>query len=198
MQVYEIELEMQIEALKEARKIAEEATAIAKRSQENYAELFDFAPMAYFSLGEDGVIEKTNYQGAKLWGIERSKVVGRDFIQCVFREDIPQFNRFVEEVFRSENKCSCEIRLQISGRLIFVALEAVADKTRKACLMAVSDISERKQNESHLLENNAFSTSIFNALTSQIAVLDTQGVIVSVNNAWIRIWQGKCPAGILS
>jgi len=47
-----------------------------------------------------------------------------------------------------------------------------------------TDISVRKQMEEKLRDSNAFKVSILNSLTSHIAVLDAQGVIVAVNNAW--------------
>jgi PAS domain S-box-containing protein len=46
------------------------------------------------------------------------------------------------------------------------------------------DITERKQMEERLRDSDAFNASILNSLTAHIAVLDAQGVIVSVNNAW--------------
>lgn len=48
----------------------------------------------------------------------------------------------------------------------------------------ITDISERKQMEEKLRDSDAFNVSILNSLTSSIAVLDTQGVIIAVNNAW--------------
>jgi PAS domain S-box-containing protein len=48
------------------------------------------------------------------------------------------------------------------------------------------DITERKQMEEKLRDSDAFNASILNSLTAHIAVLDAQGVIVSVNNAWQR------------
>jgi PAS domain S-box-containing protein len=46
------------------------------------------------------------------------------------------------------------------------------------------DITERKQMEEKLRDSDAFNVSILNSLTAHIAVLDAQGVIVSVNSAW--------------
>jgi PAS domain S-box-containing protein len=46
------------------------------------------------------------------------------------------------------------------------------------------DITERKQMEEKLRDSDAFNASILNSLTAHIAVLDAQGVIVSVNSAW--------------
>ncbi|MGZ5781712.1 MAG: PAS domain S-box protein, partial [Burkholderiaceae bacterium] len=46
------------------------------------------------------------------------------------------------------------------------------------------EITERKQMEEKLRNRDNFNTSILNSLTSHIAVLNEQGVIVAVNNAW--------------
>ncbi|MGZ4990052.1 MAG: PAS domain S-box protein [Methylobacter sp.] len=48
------------------------------------------------------------------------------------------------------------------------------------------DITERKQMEEQLRDSDAFNLSILNSLTSHIAVLDAQGIIVGVNDAWRR------------
>ncbi|MGR9012851.1 MAG: PAS domain S-box protein [Gammaproteobacteria bacterium] len=47
-----------------------------------------------------------------------------------------------------------------------------------------TDITERKQMEEKLRDSEGFNISILNSLTSHIAVLDAQGVIVAINNAW--------------
>ena len=72
LQVHQIELEMQNEALQEARSVAELAL-------ERYADLFDFAPVAYFTLGIDGIIQQTNFRGGLLLELGRSKLSGKPF-----------------------------------------------------------------------------------------------------------------------
>ncbi len=49
-----------------------------------------------------------------------------------------------------------------------------------------AEIQHRKAAEEALRESNAFITSTLDSLTSQIAVLDQQGVIVQVNNTWAQ------------
>ena len=46
------------------------------------------------------------------------------------------------------------------------------------------EITERKRMEQKLRDSDAFNVSILNSLTSQIAVLDAQGIIIAVNSAW--------------
>jgi len=49
-----------------------------------------------------------------------------------------------------------------------------------------TDITELKRMEQQLRDSEAFTTSIIDSLTSHIAVLDAQGKIIAVNNAWLQ------------
>jgi PAS domain S-box-containing protein len=49
---------------------------------------------------------------------------------------------------------------------------------------ASQDITARKQAEDALRDSELFARSVLNSLTAHIAVLDAQGVIVAVNEAW--------------
>src|ERR1700733_9210936 len=69
LQVHQIELEMQNEELKESRAQVEAAL-------ERYTDLYDFAPVGYFTLSADGITREVNLPGARLLGLERSRVVG--------------------------------------------------------------------------------------------------------------------------
>jgi PAS domain-containing protein len=59
LQVHQIELETQNDELRKARETMEESRA-------RYANLYDFAPMGYFSLDGDGRIQEANLTGARL------------------------------------------------------------------------------------------------------------------------------------
>jgi PAS domain S-box-containing protein len=155
LHVYKIELEIQNEALHEARIIAEQARSVAEQAVERYTELFDFSPIAYFNLGSDSIIHQSNFQGSKLLGIDRSRIYGQYFIQYVSFEDQTVFRHFLDNVFSSEEVRHCEITLHIGGASYCVAIEAITDKCRQSCLVAVSDISERKRIERKLLESHA-------------------------------------------
>ena len=183
LQVHQIELEMQNEALREAFNRAEEACSTGELAQARYEELFDFAPIPYFSLGRDGVIQKTNLRGANLLGIERSKLAGQDFTQRVSREHRAVFNRFLEAVFLSDDTHRCEVTLQLGETPCYVAIEAIADKTRQTCLAAVSDISERKRTEAEL----QLAATIYMALGEAILVADKDNRIVAINPAFSRL-----------
>ena len=53
-------------------------------------------------------------------------------------------------------------------------------------LAVTHDITNRKQAEEALRESEAFNISVLNSLSSQIAVLNSQGVIMAVNKPWLQ------------
>ena len=53
------------------------------------------------------------------------------------------------------------------------------------------DITERKRMEQQLRDNAAFTVSILNSLAAHIAVLDGEGTILAVNNAWVEFARGN-------
>ena len=104
LQVHQIELEMQNEELRRAR--AELEVALEK-----YTDLYDFAPVGYLTLGPDDEIRQVNLTGARLLGVERSRLVGGRFGVFVGEADRPAFRAFLEKVFESQEKESCEVAL---------------------------------------------------------------------------------------
>ena len=61
---------MQNEELKQARGELE-------KQLEKYSDLYNFAPVGYFTLDRAGTILEANLTGARLLGVERSRLVGR-------------------------------------------------------------------------------------------------------------------------
>src|SRR5512135_1265379 len=70
LEVHQIELEMQNAELQRAR--VEMETALVR-----YTELYDFAPVGYFSVDQQGVIQEVNLTGASMLGVARSGILHR-------------------------------------------------------------------------------------------------------------------------
>src|SRR4030095_15007613 len=64
LQVHQVELEMQNRELRESRELLEE-------SRSRYADLYDFAPVGYFTFDSEGRIREINLTGAALLGAPR-------------------------------------------------------------------------------------------------------------------------------
>ena len=165
--VHQIELEMQQEELLQSREELEEWL-------ERFTELYDFAPLGYFTLAWDGTILQVNLTGTKLLGVERSLLVGDRFGRFVAAEELPVFNTLLERVFSSSDSSSCEVMLQdvetsqppadhslsmhrVALHNRTVHIDAVVSHDGQECRAAVSDISIQKQVEK---ENAALQSSL--------------------------------------
>jgi PAS domain-containing protein len=141
LEVHQIELEMQNAELRQARDDIDSAL-------ENYTDLFDFAPVGYFTLNRSGAINALNLSGANLLGIERVRLLGQSFALFIAVNTRPLFSDFLDEVFASHSKLCCEISLTTKkDSQLFVRVMAVTDSSGKECRVALIDITERKRDE---------------------------------------------------
>jgi PAS domain S-box-containing protein len=143
LQVHQIELEMQNEELRRSR---EELETVLER----YTGLYDFAPVGYATLDCSGMICSANFTLAKLLGIERSFLVGRNFIRFVTSEARMLFTEFIETAFdgKSKGRDCYEVQLlTVENIPLFVQIEVDAFGNGQECRIAVMDITLRRQAE---------------------------------------------------
>ena len=144
LQVHQIELEMQNEELIRSREA--EATLLNK-----YSDLYDFAPVGYFTLDSNGTILDANLTGSVLLGVERSRLIGRRLGHFVPQEARPAFTNFLSKVLTCPAKESYEVALLKEGNPpLFVRIYAVAAASGQECRIALIDITERKLAEEAL------------------------------------------------
>jgi PAS domain S-box-containing protein len=149
LQVHQIELELQNEELRQSR--AEVETYL-----EQYTYLYDFAPVGYFTLDQDGVILQVNLTGAKLLGVARSRLVNRRFGLYVSPDTRSVFSAFLESVCESRTIESCEVELLTEANgSSYMRIEAAVTRDGEECCIAMVDITERKQAEDALALANA-------------------------------------------
>ncbi len=134
LQVHQIELEMHNEELRHAY---EEADALRAR----FADIYDFAPVAYFTLDPLGVILDTNLAGAILLGIKGSQRSRFRFAAFVSADTLDAFNRFFDELLNAKRKSVCECTLSANEQRpeIRVTIQAVLDETGLESRMVVMD-----------------------------------------------------------
>jgi PAS domain S-box-containing protein len=135
------------EALRRSREELEE-------SRNKYAFLYDFAPVGYFTFARDGGIRSVNLTGARLLGVERSALVGRNFENFVGDEDCFVFAGFIRLVLAGQGKETCRLRLLPGNRReLYVRIEALVTESGDECLAVLVDITEKKRAEQALSES---------------------------------------------
>jgi PAS domain-containing protein len=136
LQVHQIELEMQNEELRQANEAAEAAL-------KKYTMLYDFAPMGYFTLDQQGSICELNFTGAEMLKDKRFALVHTNFKLFVSETSRTVFNAFLKRVFSGFAKESCKVMLGYDDNpLCLVYMEGIVTGDDHQCLLSVVDISD--------------------------------------------------------
>lgn len=169
LSVHQIELEMQNEALRKTQLDLEE-------SRDRYADLYDFAPVGYFTFNHRGVIKDVNLTGASLLGVERKKLLNRGFGRFVSQENLAKWDRHLMDTWNNTGKQNCELLLERSDGFRFHAgIESVRVDSgggTPAVRSIMSDITERKQAEETMIGTEETIRLLNNQLKHRIDELD--------------------------
>lgn len=154
LEVHQIELELQNEELLLAQ-------ARLEASEEKYRDLYEFAPIGYFTLGSLGEILEANLTGASLLGKDRMYLVRSRFQQYLYPGCLREFNAFCRRIIELDAKQSAEFKLGETGgkekanRWVQIEARAIRDSTSHCISMAAIDITERKRMEKELSRKTA-------------------------------------------
>ena len=121
MRVHQIELELQNEELKESQLKLED-------SLNKYFELYNFAPVGYFTLNRNGIILDVNIAGAELLGVNRRNLHNRAFIRCIDPDYRNEFEHQLHKITENGQKKGLELKLLKLDREPFYAYIEIANK----------------------------------------------------------------------
>jgi PAS domain S-box-containing protein len=168
------------------KKLAEKAL---RESEERYRKVFEnhLTAICIFELETFRIID-VNETHIRLYGYRREELL----------EGMTIYDLTADKEASKES-----LRIALSQGLVFVPLRYHKKKDgtifpveiagepfwvngRHVMFWMVRDITERKRVENLLLESKAFNLAILNSLSATIAVLDSNGVIKTVNESWRR------------
>jgi len=177
--VYQAELEIQNEELRVAQRRLEE-------SQSKYVDLYDFAPIGYFTFDKHGKILEVNLAGAQLLGIERSILVKTSFPIFIMSSYKTVFFSHLKKVLESGTKQTCELKIikKKDGSQFYAHLESIAvsdNAGNHSCRTAISDISKQKQLADEIKRLGSFPQLDPNPVLE----VNSSGIIVFSNAAAI-------------
>ncbi len=142
LQVHQIELEMQNESL-------QRSYAALETSRDQFAELYDFAPVGYLTLTSQGLVTEANLTVAEMLGVERGKLLRCRFSGFVSAKDSDQWHIFSVGAIKHKNQMDTELTLKrIDGSEFPVQLNC--QNVNSMLRVSVTDISKIKQAEAAL------------------------------------------------
>ncbi len=147
LQVHQIELEMQNETLR--------ATQLdLKASRDQYADLYDFAPVGYLTINREGVISQANLTCASLLNVERKKLLTHRFDQFIAREDQDHWYLFIHGAYKKQGLQTIELRINRKNDTCFYAqlecIQVIEQDEKPVIRVTLTDSTERKRIEAGL------------------------------------------------
>ena len=179
LQVHQIELEMQNEELRRTQLELHAA-------RDKYADLYDFAPVGYFSVSDKGLIEETNLTGAAMLGVERKNLIGQPFSRFITSDTQDIFYLHRKKLIETKTRQGYELRLmRKDGSQFYARLECIVveddEGNIKGFRSAVSDIVEQKKAEEELRESEEKYRSLVESSEDSIYLVDRNSTYLFMN-----------------
>jgi|GEM_PF-4216387 len=142
-EVQQIEMLMQREALSHAKAYITEATRI-------YTELSDISPIGYFTLAQNSEIVDISPAGAKMLGKDQQSLIKESFDHYISPDTTATFHKFLEKLFQSKSKESCEITFSgPDSKVMDLRLNGIMARNVQHCFVIAIDITRQKREKTY-------------------------------------------------
>lgn len=151
LQIHQIELEHQNEELRATQQELE-------ISRNRYILLFDLSPIPYFILDKNSLIKDVNISGSKILDIVKKRLINKNISFFIPQKERYEFGKFINSLFDSHEKQTCEITLINKNKKIFeviiegIVLEDNIDEVQ-TCQIAIIDFTNQKKFENSLMNS---------------------------------------------
>jgi PAS domain S-box-containing protein len=160
-------------------------------SQYKYSDLYDFAPVGYFTFDRSGHIIEANVTGASLLGAEKRSLAKQPFQRFIIPGYFSIFQSHLQKAHELRSKQICKLKLKGKDGSLFDALidtivvvdgEGKLDHYRSA----VTDITEITKAEA-LRESEIKYRGLYESTQDGIVMTDIKGHIVECNRAFLDL-----------
>jgi PAS domain S-box-containing protein len=171
LQVHQIELEMQNEALRQAHNALE-------ASRDRYVDLYEFAPVGYLTLSPEGLIVEINLTGAEMLGKPREMLLHRGFSSLLVDEDQSRWLLALSNMTADDAALRQHRRLPLAfglpdRRLLHVQADITVLKEidgQPLIRLSLTDITERKQIAAELAKHRYHLEDLVRERTAELAI----------------------------
>lgn len=144
LEVHQVELEMQNEELRHAQLDLQAA-------RDRFVDLYDFAPVGYFTLDARGLVTEANLTGAAMFGVGRKAMLGRGLSRFVAPAYATLWHQNMRQAMQQDSPHRIELELKKSGGESFFgqldcAVSAPPAQSR-SLRVTLTDITQRKMAE---------------------------------------------------
>jgi PAS domain S-box-containing protein len=175
--VQSIELELQNEELKLSNSAAQSAL-----------QFYDIVQAGYIILSAKGKIVDLWLSTVNLPAKVYSVLKDKQFASYVTEDTRPVFSLFLKDLFTRKVKASCEITLIDGSNLPkYVFLAGTLENNETQCIVAVFDISRRKQAEASAIATGIRYQTLLETASDGIHILDEKGNVIEANATFCKM-----------
>ncbi|MCB2180514.1 MAG: sigma 54-interacting transcriptional regulator [Desulfobulbaceae bacterium] len=180
LHTHQIELVLQNEELLETHIKLEESRAL-------YVDLYDYAPVGYFSFNVKGLVLAANHTGCRQLGLEKDTLLNKSFSFFMSQDDADLFYLHLQKVFTTGVKQSCSLKIfQKNGNSFHARLDSIPSSRgsgkERLCRTTVTNVNESAELEEALKVSETRYRRLFEAAREGILILDAEtGQISDVN-----------------
>jgi PAS domain-containing protein len=111
LQVHQIELVMQNEELIDTQQNL-------RKSQQDYARIYDLAPIAYLTVSQQGLIQQANIAAVTLFNLSRESLLNQRLEKLIHADDQDAYYLFLRKLLKEQSSPNLIIRLPIPNHAI--------------------------------------------------------------------------------
>ena len=192
LQTHQIELEIQNEQLRAAQQELEESRC-------KYADLYNFAPVGYFTLDANDVIKHVNETAARLLSIDKQILLDKPLSLFIDQDDQVKFSMYRTAARKDAGCNSCEIKFtNKDGRVFYAELQTGSrdENSSGEWRVVMSDITRRMSAEWLLRESEERYRSLVESSPEAICVLQSNH-FVFINAAGLALFGAGSQAELL-
>ena len=188
LQVHQIEMEVQNAELLRTREEFE-------LSRNKYAELYELAPVGFFTFDPRGVIRELNLTGARLLGTERRDLLNKTFSSFIADADGRKlFTAHLQSVLQEPGAKTCELNLTLKdgtvmcGQIQSISVDAANSKD-SYLLCSLVDGTVAKQLEREIQNAREYAENIVETVRAPLVVLDCDLKILTANQSFYQTFK---------
>lgn len=158
---------------------------------QKYQDAYDFAPVGFVSVNQQGRVVQTNLAGAIMLDIQRSQSTLSPFVDFMAPFDRPLFQEFHREVLSGKCRRHCELMLCATAHRpeMVVRIDATLNETGDECRLVMIDVTDEKKIAAQEL---AMERQLHELLVKQPLTMwfkDPQGRLISANASLLQDWR---------
>ncbi|MFA6013247.1 MAG: PAS domain S-box protein [Desulfobacteraceae bacterium] len=156
-----------------------------------YATLFNLAPVGYITVSKQGLILEANLTAATMLGVNYDTIIMKPILQFIFKDDQESYNLSFNQLFKTVESKSWEIRMvKQTGMIFWVCLTTRVvnnEEGEASCLMVINDITVHKKLDVKVLDKANRYRELLELAVDGILLGTHEGIITEANKCMCEL-----------